>query len=484
MLSSQTSSQLQARVQRRTLANGIVAIAVHNPSVDIMAARLFFRAGSRCETKPGIGHLLAAVMTKGTAQLSSMEIAERVESVGASLGAESSTDYFLVSLKTVSADFADILMLAGELVREPSFPDAEIELERRLTLQSIRSQKEQPFAVAFSVLRDAMYGTHPYAYSTLGTEESVTQITRDDLVRYQQDYLRPDNLVVSLTGCIDPDRAFTLLESALGDWQAPPQSIPRPQISDPILKPRSIGIPQETQQAIIMLGYLTPSVLSRSGAPFNTPPDSFSGSPSAMPSALGSDIPEARSSALSTPTWSNPHVSAEYAALKLLNSYLGNGLSSRLFVELREKRGLAYDVSSFYPTRMDMAQFVAYIGTAPHNSRVAIDGLQAEINRLRDVQLDEAELAAAKSKLIGQYALGKQTNAQIAQLLGWYETIGVGLEFDPAFPAAIDAVTAELAQTVAQTYFTQPYIVVVGTEAAITSALYDPIEESSPSEHP
>ncbi len=154
--------------------------------------------------------------------------------------------------------------------------------------------------------------------------------------------------------------------------------------------------------------------------------------------------------------------SPDYAALKLLNTYLGNGLSSRLFVELREKRGLAYEVSAFYPTRLDASHFVAYMGTAPENTAIAIVSLRAEVDRLCQTILSPEELQAAKNKLLGQYALGKQTNAQIAQVLGWYEIIGLGIEFDDKFTDAVAAVTLEEAQAVACRYFSEPYLSVVG----------------------
>jgi zinc protease len=163
------------------------------------------------------------------------------------------------------------------------------------------------------------------------------------------------------------------------------------------------------------------------------------------------------------PSVKNP----DYAAMKLLNTYLGNGLSSRLFVELREKRGLAYDVSALYATRLDAAQFVAYMGTAPENTVTAFEGLRTEVDRLAHTKLDEEELQACKNKMLGQYALGKQTNSQIAQVLGWYEILELGIKFDEQFQAEIAAVTTAQAQEAAKKYFIEPYISLVGPEAAI-----------------
>ncbi len=417
-----TPLQKQQITHRTVLSNGIVVIAVENPAADIISSRIFIRAGSQCEPreKAGLSHLLSSVITKGTKHLSSMEIAERVESVGANLGTDASTDYFLLSLKTVASDWSDILQLAGEILRSPSFPEAEVELERHLTIQDIRSQKEQPFTIAFDQLRQAMYQDHPYAFSVLGTEATVLELKRTDLEDFHQTYFRPDNIVISIAGRITPEDAFEQVERVFGDWLPPKTPITAAVLPSLTSKPCIVKTPQETQQSIVMLGYLTPAVKD-----------------------------------------------ADYAALKLLNTYLGNGLSSRLFVELREKRGLAYDVSAFYPTRQSASTFAVYIGTAPENTETALVGLRTEVDRLCTTPLSADELQTAKNKLLGQYALGKQTNAQLAQTYGWYETLGLGIEFDSKFQDDVNSVTPEMAQAVATRYFIEPYLSLVGPAAAI-----------------
>lgn len=140
-----------------------------------------------------------------------------------------------------------------------------------------------------------------------------------------------------------------------------------------------------------------------------------------------------------------------------MNTYLGSGLSSRLFVELREKRGLAYEVSSIFSTKLDRSIFAVYMGTTPDNLRQAIDGLQGEMARLYTTQLNDEELSTTKSKLLGKYALAKQTSSQMAYIYGWYETLGLGWEFDRQFTNAIEGVTTKQIQEVAQQYFSSPY---------------------------
>jgi predicted Zn-dependent peptidase len=423
MLKKLSFSQQQI-IHRTVLDNGIVVIVVENSAADIISSRIFIRAGSQWEPreKAGLSHLLASVITKGTHQLSSMEIAERVESVGAHLSADAATDYFLLSLKTVSTDWPEILELAGEILRSPSLPETEVELERYLTIQDLRSHKEQPFNIAFEKLRQAMYQDHPYAVSVMGTEATVAELLRADLASYHQTYFRPDNMVISIAGRVTPEDAVKQVERVFGDWHSteiPPIAKPLPLL---VSQPYHVVTPQETQQSIVMLGYLASAVQD-----------------------------------------------SEYAALKLLNTYLGNGLSSRLFVELREKRGLAYDVSAFYPTRQSTSTFIVYMGTAPENTETALIGLRTEVERLCSELLSPDELQAAKNKLLGQYALGKQTNAQLAQIYGWYETLGLGIEFDTHFQQDVTNVTPQMAQEVARRYFIEPYLSLVGPAEAIAN---------------
>jgi zinc protease len=412
---------LERLVHHKTLANGLLVVVVENPTADIVATRCFLKGGTRIESadRAGLVHLAASLVTRGTHSHSSQEIAEEVESIGASLGTESAADYFLLSFKTITDDFAEILALAADILRSPTFPANELDLERRLTLQAIKSQQERPFSVAYDHLQQLLYSDHPYGFPTLGTEESIANLSRQHLIDYHQAYFRPDQMVVSISGRISPGEAIAKVEAALGDWQV---NTPLPAYggNHAEFKPHQTLTWQDTQQAIVMLGYPAPPVSS---------PD--------------------------------------HPVLKLITAYLGSGLSSRLFVELREKRGLAYEVSAFYPTRLEASQFVAYMGTAPQNALAAREGLRVECDRLAQGLLSAEELTMAKSKLIGQYALSKQTNAQIANAIGLYETLGLGADYDQIFTDKIKAITLEQIEQVAQTYFAAPAISVVGPDEAM-----------------
>jgi predicted Zn-dependent peptidase len=267
-----------------------------------------------------------------------------------------------------------------------------------------------------------MYQNHPYGRSVLGTEASIHGINYKDLVEFHQNHFRPDNIVISIAGRITVKTAIEMVTEVFGDWTLP--NIARPVLDLPKISiaPKSCLQPLNTQQSIIMLGYM--------GSSINSP---------------------------------------AYPVLKLLSTYLGNGLSSRLFVELREKRGLAYEISATYSTKPYPASFIVYMGTAPENTSRAIKELGQEVERLSQIELSPEELQTSKNKILGQYALGKQTNGQIAHMYGWYEILGLGIEFDHEFPQLINQVSAELAMTVANSYLKTPYLSLVGPGEAITS---------------
>ena len=408
---------MQPEPIRLILPNQITLVVTPQSTADIVSARFLFKAGRLLETpdQMGLVSLLSAVLTKGTTHRSSLEIAEAVEYCGGSLSTECGADFFILSLKTISADFAHLLHLAAELLKEPSFPESEVELERNILLQGIRSKQEYPFTLAFDHLTAHLYGDHPYGFPSSGTIESVSALRRSDLQAFHRTYFRPDNLVISIAGRMDVEGCLKQVEQAFGGWEVPSDPLTFPTFVPPQAEPQHLYLDKGRNQSIVIVGYLT--------------------------------------IAIEDPA---------YVALKLLSSYLGNGMSSRLFTELREKQALAYEVSAVFPTRLHPALFAAYLGTAPQNQTRALDSLQQEVDRLREVPLSEADLHTAKSKLLGQYALGKQTNGQLAQLFGWYEILGLGVEFDQHFAAQVQALTASDLQGVAEQYLHSPSSSIVG----------------------
>jgi zinc protease len=394
------------------LPNGITLLVTPNLTNDIVAGRIFLRAGSYFDQvdRSGTSNLVATLLTKGTADMNAMEIATRIETVGAGVSTEANNDLIEISFKSVTADFAEIFRLVGKLLRESNFPEAQLTLEKKMVTERIKSQAERPLTLAFQQLREMIYQDHPYAQSLTGSEATVAAISRADLVTFHQTFFRPDRVTISLAGNLDPEAANQLVDQIFADWVQPDGQAPEitPTIQSRPATQQSLTKP--TKQSIVMLGHL--------GVTVNDP---------------------------------------DYFALRLIDSYLGSGLSSRLFVELREKRGLAYEVSSVFSSKLDRSIFAVYMGTANEKVITAINGLQGELSRLCVAQLTTNELANTKSKLLGKYALTKQTTGQLAYIYGWYEALGLGWDFDQRLADALQQVTAAQIEEISLKYFDQPY---------------------------
>jgi zinc protease len=306
-------------------------------------------------------------------------------------------------------------------VQSPIFPEPELALERKLTLQAIRARQEQPIAIALQQLRQAIHPNHPYGLPGLGNLETVAQLQQGGLRQFHQHYFHPNTAVLSIAGNITSTAALNLAQNVLGNWQPHANTPPTDLSQNLAIKPIQAIQVQPTQQSVVMLGYPAPRV-------------------------------------------HDPN----YPALKLLYTYLCSGLSSRLFTELREKQGLAYEVSGFYPTRLHPTDFGVYLGTASENTTRALDLLKAELDRLSEQMLSDAAASATKSKLLGQYALGKQSNHQIANLYGLYEYLKLGADYDRQFVRQIESITPAQLQQVAIRYLRKPFVSIVGPETAVS----------------
>ena len=421
----QTQTGEQLTPQRLVLDNGIVVLVTPHPTADIISARIFLKAGQNKETSKnwGLSHLVASVSSKGTDRYSTQEIVQIVESAGANLGIDSSADYFAIGIKTVSEDFEDILALAANILRSPTFPEGELETERKVTLQAIKARAEQPLSSALRPMRAAIHGEHPYSQTSYGTYDTIKTLQRNDLQAFHNANFNPSEMVISIAGNITPKRAHQIIARSFEDWQTSPDSH-HITLNKPIQTRKNLQVlknVQQTQQTLIALGYPAVSVHH---------PD--------------------------------------YLGLKFLMTYLCNGMSSRLFSELREKQGLAYEISGFYPTRQDNTHFVTYLGTTPEKAERAFIQMKQELERLADGALTEEELAIAKRKWAGQYALGKQTNRQIAQIFGWYEILGLGSDYDHTFLERMQTYPLEEVHRIAQTYLINPICSFVGPSDSLT----------------
>ncbi|HEU4369163.1 MAG TPA: pitrilysin family protein [Methylomirabilota bacterium] len=402
-------------VVRHVLPNGLTVVVREDASVGVVAASLQVRAGSLFETAEtaGITNFLHRVMLRGTKRYDGRQLSEAIEDLGGSLDASGDVEYAEVRGTTLARNWAALLGLVAEVALHPTLPAEEVTRERRLIQSAIQSRGDTPFQRAFdSVLHD-LYGLHPYAWPSLGRRESVGRIDRAELLAHHGAIYRPDRMVLAVSGQVPADRVVKAADRLFGGMRAAAGAAtagatgPTPRLDRRVVE-------RPVQQAQILVAYLGPSL---------TAPD--------------------------------------YPAVRVLGTILGGGMSGRLFTELRDRRGLAYSVGTLGTFRTGPSFLVTYLGTAPPNAEAAEAGVLAEIDRVRDEQVSERELARAKAYLLGNLAMDRRTTARHAWYLAFFEVIGAGWDFPERYARAVGAVSAADVARAAQRYLTRPTVVVL-----------------------
>jgi zinc protease len=403
------------RVTRATLPNGLRVIVRENPSAAVVAVSLQVRAGARFETpqNAGITHFLHRVMVRGTTRRSAVDIATAAEDLGGSVDASGDIENAEVRGSALARHWEPLLALVAEVALQPSVPPEAIQTERRLILSQIQTRDDTPFPFAMDTLMADLYPGHPYALPSLGLRGSMEKISRDDLLAYYRAIYQPRRMVLAVSGQVSPARVVSAAGKLFGGLAGTETSAPGPA---PGLKPpggRRV-LERPAQQAQILVGFAGPSVTD-----------------------------------------------ADYAAVKVLSAVLGGGMSGRLFVELRDKQGLAYSLGTMNPSRAGPSFLVSYMGTAPASAEPAEAGLLSEIERIRTAPPSPEEVARAKAYLQGQLAMDRRTNAREAWYLAFFELIGAGYDFPDRYGRDLAKVTAADVQAAARRYLQQPTIVVL-----------------------
>ncbi len=411
-----------ATPERFTLEGGCPVWVLQRPGPAILSARLWIRGGSSGDPagQRGRAQLLAGLLSRGCGDLSAEALADLVEGLGDELRCEASEDSLLISLKCASADGPSLLPLLRAMVQCPWLEPDQISLERQLNLQTLHRQREDPFQQAHDRLRLQLYGDGPYGHDPLGVEAELAPLDRPQLLEAAA-ALGGDGAVLVLAGQ-PPGNLRDWLEPAGGRaWPTrEPVSTPGPTGRDGA---DLVFEEQDTEQLVLMLGAAT------------------------VP--LG----DARS-----------------LALRLLQCHLGVGMSSRLFVALREKQGLAYDVGVHLPARCGAAPFVFHLSSSAERASEATSGLLQEWQRLLERPLSEAERQLALAKFRGLAASGRQTCGQIADRQALVLGHGLGWSYaDDALRRAETLTAAEL-HTTARDLLARPSLSLCGPAAALRAA--------------
>jgi predicted Zn-dependent peptidase len=396
----------------RSLPNGARLIVKRNPSNRILAIQCFFRVGSYVERREenGVTNLVCHAMLKGTNKRSALQIAETMEAIGGEVDASAAEDFAEVSTISTVEDLDTALDVLRDVIIHPTFPPDEVEKERNVILAAIRQEEDSSSQYAYRNFRGLLYEGHPYALSVLGTSQTVRTITPKQIAEFHRDYFTAPNMLVVIVGDVDADQMAGKVSRAFADM--PVRQKERMLVSKqfrPRLRTKVLN--KEIEQAFIIIGFVTDRATSQ-----------------------------------------------DYVPLKVASAILGTGasVSSRLFVRLRDRRGLAYAVGSSMPPLADKTHFFAYIGTKPESVDEAREGLIEVVRGLATEPIPAEELERAKNHLIGQFRIAHQRNSNQAHFLGIYETVGLGAQFDEQYCGQIKKVTAAQVQAVAKKYFTQP----------------------------
>lgn len=419
---AESDSEATALVTETRLANGMTLLSKPTKGSQTVAIKIFVKGGQVAEAVPGVSSLMASSLLKGTTHRSAEALSQELESRGMGLSASSHEDFVEITATAISEDLGELFLVLQDVLTDPAFDPEEVEKIKSHLKQSIKASRDNPSSIAMENLAISLYPEHPYGHVGKRIEPHLEAITRDQLVDFYRQTFVPENMVVAVVGDFAPEVVQNYLESGaaslVGVAGATAAKVASPA---PLVTPQRVEEQRPIKGATwIAQGWLAPPVNDQ-----------------------------------------------DYVPLKVLNSLLGTGMSSRLFVNLRDKQGLAYAVSSAYPSLANTSHFFLFIGTDPKNQETVLRGFNHEIDRLKTEPVPLEELEAAKDKLRGTFALQHETNSNQAFYLGFYEAIGVGHQFDEQYPGLIEQVTAEDIQRVANTYFSAPEVVsIVAPQAA------------------
>jgi zinc protease len=393
-------------VVRHVFPSGMTVLILRDTSVPIVAVRATWVGGLRYEDAQtnGISNLTAALLTRGTKTRSAEDIMKTVEGMAGSLSGYSGRNSLGLQAEFLSRHWERGLDLVADCLLHPTFSDEEIEKERRIVLDDLRAQQDNLGHVAFQAFQRTLWTTHPYRLDPLGTAASVSGFSRRKLLSFFRQHYGPGNLTLAIVGDVDTQSVLRRLGILFRDAGAKSSPAAAPPAEKPLQEPQQTFKFLAREQAHMVVGF--PGITLDS-------PDRF--------------------------------------ALEILAQVL-SGQGGRLFVEIREKRALAYRVSAFSMEGIDPGYFAVYIATSPHQLEEALDGVRSELRRVAKEGVTLQELRRAQRYLIGTHAIGLQRKSAIAAALAFHEAYGQGWRTYRKYAEHISQVKAVDVQSVARKY--------------------------------
>ena len=389
---------------KETLENGLRLVTAAMPHTHSVSICIFIGVGSRyeAETRAGISHFIEHLLFKGTQKRpTAKEISEVIEGMGGILNGGTDKELTIYWCKVAQHHFPLALDVLTDMLLNSKFDPADIERERQIIIEEINMSKDSPSRQVNMLIDGLLWPNHPLGRDIAGSKESVAAFTRDMILDYLRGQYLPDNTVVTIAGNIQHQEAVTAVSQTVGNWanrQPHPQYLAYQEQPNPRLKIER----RETEQAHLCL---------------------------ALPGL--------------------PLLHPKRFTLDLLNVILGEGMSSRLFTEIRDKLGLAYSILSYVDYFLDSGAVTIYAGVDPKNLRVAIKAILEQLAQLKEPPA-ESELSRARELAKGRLLLRMEDSRNVAGWLGGQETLTERILTVDQVVSVIDAVTTEDLKQLAQ----------------------------------
>jgi predicted Zn-dependent peptidase len=384
--------------QRNTLENGLRIVTQSMPGTRSVAVSIYVGAGSRYEApdEAGISHLLEHLVFKGTTKRPTpQEISELIDGVGGVMNAGTDRELTVYYAKVARPHFSRAADVLTDMVRDPLVAGEELEKERKVVIEELASIADSPAQLVDVLLDATMWPDQPLGRDVAGSEASVTALTRASTLDYMHRQYVPNNIVVAVAGAIEHEEVVSFMQGALGDWRRGVPSSWFPAVDGQDTS-RIAVMYKKTEQAHIEIAVHALS---------NQDPDRF--------------------------------------ALDLISVILGEGMSSRLFMELREKRALCYDVHSYASHYLDTGSFAVYAGVDPKKAVEATGALVEELAKMRADGVTEDELRKAKELSKGRLLLRMEDTRSVSGWLGGQEMLNGEIRSPDEVVALIEAVQVD-----------------------------------------
>ncbi|MBT2691495.1 pitrilysin family protein [Bacillus sp. ISL-55] len=397
-------------IKKYTCQNGVRIVLEQIPTVRSVAIGVWIGTGSRNESPEnnGISHFLEHMFFKGTKTRSAREIAESFDSIGGQVNAFTSKEYTCYYAKVLDNHAQYALEVLADMFFNSTFDSEELNKEKNVVNEEIKMYEDTPDDIVHDLLSQAVYGDHPLGYPILGTEETLQSFTGEKLEQYMHDTYRPENVVISIAGNV-PESFINNAEKFFGSYEASKEKM---EYEKPEFHATQASRKKETEQAHLCLGF------------------------------EGLQIGH-----------------SDVYSLIVLNNVLGGSMSSRLFQEVREQRGLAYSVFSYHSAYRDSGMVTIYGGTGANQLGVLYETIQDTLTKLRADGITEKELNNSKEQLKGSLMLSlESTNSRMSRngknelLLGRHRSLDEIVE-------QIDQVTKDSVDGMANKIFTDKYSV-------------------------